>query len=350
MIRPVLLFLIPALFLFFACGSSAKSGVEADARAGRMPAWVNSIDSEYPRTQYVAATGFASSRAMAEENALAALASFFGQSIQVERNAISAYRQAVVNGVTDGWIDTVEMNSVIKTSALMENLLGAEIKEVWFDSRDTYYAAAVMEKARSARIYNELLRANLNIIKNLVTMTSAEKNTLNGVIRYRFAAVIADINVPYGNIVRLLDALPPDGITGGNYYRLEAQNIIRAIPVSITVTGDRRDRIFGAFAKCFTDLGFETNAGGSRYVLNVSVTMSPVDLPSNPNYFTRIELAANLADKNLGLVLLPWNLNSREGHVTQAEAENRAVAAAERSINDEFGSLLSDYLSQLIPR
>ena len=349
--RAGFLLLFSVLFLFFACvGITRTVGIDADVRTGRAPAWVNSVDSVYSRSRYAAATGFASSRAKAEENALAALTSFFGQSVQVERNAASAYRQAVVNGVTDGWIDTAEMSSVIKTSASQDNLMGAEIKEVWFDSRDTYYAVAVMEKARSAGIYNELILANLNIIKNLVTMTPGEKNSLEGVIRYRFAAAVADVNVSYINMVRLLDAAPPDGIVSGGEYRLEARNIARTIPIGITVTYDRQGRLFGAFAKCFTDMGFDTNTGNSRYVLNVNAAVSPLNLPNNPNYFSRIEIAANLTDTRDGLVLLPYNFNAREGHITQAEAENRAVAAAVRDINDVFAAAFSDYLSQLMPR
>jgi len=349
--KTVFLVLFPALFLFFACaGVTQKSGVDADVRTGRAPAWVNSVDAVYSRSQYAAATGFASSRAKAEENALAALTAFFGQSVQVEKSAASAYRQAVVNGVTDGWIDTAEMSSVVKTQAAQDNLMGAEIKEVWFDSRDTYYAVAVMEKARSARIYNELILANLNIIKNLTAMTPDEKRSLEGVIRYRFAAAAADVNISYRNIVRLLDFTPPEGIASGDEYRLEARNIARTIPVGIMLTYDRQGRIFGAFAKCFTDMGFETNTGNSRYVLNINAAVTPIDLPDNPNYFSRIEVAANLTDTSAGLVLLPYIFNAREGHVTQAEAENRAVAAAQRDINDVFSAALSDYLSQLMPR
>ena len=343
--------LLAALFLFLSCaGVTRNPGVGAGVSAGRAPAWVTSVDSVFSKSRYVAATGYASSRAMAEKNALAALASFFGQSIQVDTKAAVAYRQAVVNGAAESWIDAAQMSSVVKTQAAQDNFLGAEIKEVWFDSRDTYYAVAVMEKARSAGLYNELIMANLNIIKNLLAMTPNEKNSLEGVIRYRFAAAAADVNVSCANMVRLLDHSAPDGIVSGDEYRLEARNIAKSIPIGIAVTYDRQGRLFGAFAKCFTDLGFDANTGNSRYVLNVNSSVSPVDLPDNPNYFSRIEIAANLTDTNAGLVLLPYTFNAREGHVTQAEAENRAIAAAQRDINETFLDELSDYLSRLMPR
>ncbi|MDR1837398.1 MAG: LPP20 family lipoprotein [Treponema sp.] len=350
MMKRNVFYLFPLFLIFSFCGSSPSSNNAQGARTGSMPDWVNSVDSVFGRSQYVAAVGYADNRAEAERNALAGLTAFFGQSVQVDRTAVSAYHQAVTNGVTDSWIDTVDMRSIIKTSASMDNLMGAEIKEVWFDSRDMYYAVAVMEKAKCALLYNELILTNLNIIKNLVTIIPSEKNSLDGVIRYRFAAAAADINVSYSNIVRLLDGVPPEGIISGDGYSLEARNIARAVPVGITVTNDRQGRIFGAFDKCFSDLGFESGGGNSRYVLIVNAALTPVDLPANPAIFSRIELSANLTDTNLGLVLLPFNFTAREGHVSLAEAENRCITAAEHSINEEYRELLSAYLSRLMPK
>jgi hypothetical protein len=320
-----------------------------------MPAWVIDVDSVYSRTQYVAATGFGRDRMTAEGNALAALISFFGQTVHVERTAVSFYQQAIVNGIMDGWIDTAEMRSNIRTTAIADNLMGVEIKEVWFDSVDTYYAVAVMEKARAVQIYSDLIQANLNIIDNLTIMTTDEINSMEGVIRYRFAAVVADINAYYRNIVLLSGGVVPDAIFDGDYYRLLALNVIRTIPVNITVTNDRNGRIFGAFAKSFTDWGFEaadaqTDIANYRYALNAYVTLSPVTLPGNPNFFSRVELAVTLVDTRENRVLLPYNFNNREGHLSQTEADNRAIAAAERNINAEFAALLSGYLSNLLPK
>lgn len=351
MIKKTEIILLMLLFVFFSCGGSPSArSVNEGIRAGGAPAWIQSVDSVFNRDLYAAAAGFAPNRAMAEANALAALTAFFGQTVQVDRSAASSYQQAIINGVMDGWIDTAEMRTSVRTSAVMENLMGAEIREVWFDARDTYYAVAVMEKAKAIQIYNELLHANLNIINNLVSMTPNERNSLDGVIRYRFAAIVADINTPYSNIVRLLGGVPPSNIRNGDYYRLEAQNIIRTIPIGIRVTNDRNGRIFGAFAKIFTDLGFETTVNNSRYMLDVNLVLTEVDLPANPNVFSRIEISANLADTMLGVVLLPYNFNSREGHTSLANAENRAIAAAERSISEEFSVLFSNYLTRLHPR
>jgi hypothetical protein len=58
---------------------------------------------------------------------------------------------------------------------------------------------------------------------------------------------------------------------------------------------------------------------------------------------------ANLVDTGSGNILLPYNINGREGHATVSEAENRAILGAERKINEAYGKILSDYLSALLP-
>jgi hypothetical protein len=314
------------------------------------PAWVDSVDSAFNRSQYIAASGAASNRDMAEKNALANLTAIFGQSIKADQTIVNTYQEAVKNGVTAGWTDNIAMQNTIKTSSSMDTLVGAEIKEVWYDSKGTYFAVAVMEKARTAQLYNEMIKANQNVIDNLVNMSQMEKNSLEGYSRYQFAAIVADVNNTYGNVLQVIGSPLPAGLIKGDNYRLEAQNITKAIPVGITVKNDKAGRIQGAFAKAFSDIGFRTGGINSRYNLNVDITVSPVEYPNNPNKYARIELGANFIDTSDKSVLLPYNFNSREGHSSVSEAENRAYMSAERKINEEYKNLLLEYMSHLLPK
>ena len=339
------------LLCLLLCSSLFALGAQPAVNHSRTkPAWVNSVNSVYNSSSYVAAVGNASSRDMAEKNALANLTAIFGQSIKMDQTITNTYQEAVKKGVTSSWTDNTAMQNTINITASMDTLIGAEVKEVWFDSKSVYYAVAVMEKAKTIQIYNDLINANQNMIDNLINIKDSEKNTLEGFARYQFAAAAADINVTYGNVLRVIGFPVPAGITNGDNYRLEAQNITKAIPVGIVVKNDKSGRIQGAFAKAFSDIGFRSGGNNSRYILNVDITVSPVDLPANNNKFARIELSANLTDTSVKSVLLPYNFSSREGHVTAAEAENRAYMAAERKINEEYKNLLSDYLNQLLPK
>jgi len=328
--------------------SSAKQ--ETVLNTGKnQPAWVNSVYSVYNRNQYVAASGGASSREMAEKSALSNLITIFGQSVYADQTVTNAYREVVKNGKTSGYTDSTDIDNTIRTAASMDSLVGAEIREVWYDSKSEYYAVAVMEKTKTAQLYSEMIRANQNLIKNLINMSQAEKNSMEGYSRYQFAAAVADINISYGNLLRVIGATPPGELKKGDDYRLEAVDIAKAIPIGLKVQNDKSERIGGAFAKAVSDLKFRSGGANSRYVLDVNIVTSPVDLPNQQNKFTRIELRANLMDTSSGTVLLPYNYNTREGHVSQSEADNRAYTAAEKKIKDDYANIFNNYISQLIP-
>ena len=187
------------------------------------------------------------------------------------------------------------------------------------------------------------------MIDNLINIPAGQKNTIEGYMRYQFAGTVADINVSYVNLLRLIDATPP-AQKPGNDYRLEAQEIVKTIPISITVKNDKAGSIQGAFAKCLNELGFRSGGTNSRYVLQVDVTVSPVDLPGNKNKFARIEISANFMDSSVKSVLLPFNYNTREGHLTETEAVNIAYRKAGEYIEAEYKGVLSNYLSQILPK
>ena len=305
-------FLFSLLVLIFSCASSPNNSEK--------PIWVDSIDSAFSRSYFVAAVGHSSDREMAEKNAFANLASYFGQSIQSDQTIINTYQEAVKNGISAGWVDNIALRNIITTSASMDTLVGAEIREVWHDTKgNVFYAVAVMEKAKIIKLYTDMILANLDMIKNLTSMNQAEKISLEGISRYQFAATVADINISYANLLRLLGAASPNGVRRGDEYRLEAQNIARTIPVNVVVSNDRANKIQSAFAKVFSDLGFKSSTNNSRYMLRVIVTLSQVEFPNNPHRFVQMELSSNLIDTSNKEILLPYGFNNREGHTTLQE-------------------------------
>ena len=339
--------LIPLLLVF---SYALSTGCASSPNNSGKPEWVDNVNSVYNKSHYVAAVGYAADRETAEKNALANLAAFFGQSIKADQTIANTYYEAARNGVSTGWIDTIAMRNVITTSVSMDTLIGAEIREVWHDTKNNvFYAVAVMERAQTIQLYTDMIRANLEMINNLTGMNQAERTALEGVSRYQFAGAAADINIAYANLLKLLNAPVPGGIKSGDEYRLEARNISRAIAIDVIVSNDRENRLHSAFAKVFTGLGFVTGGRNSRYALRVTAGLSPVDFPNNPNTFVLMELNASLTDTGAKEVLLPFGFTIREGHTTAAGAENRVFISAEKKIEEEFSVALNAYLSRLLP-
>jgi hypothetical protein len=286
---------------------------------------------------------------MAERRALAALTAIFGQSIQSEARSTVVYSEALINGDIKSASGNNDFINLIKTSVEMDSLVGAEIKDRWFDGKSAYYAVAVMERAKTAALYTDLIASNVRIINDLTVIPEGEKNTLEGIRQFHLAALVADANTTFLNVLRVLgngSAGIPGDLKTGKDYRLEADNIAKNIPIAVVVENDRQDRIRGAFMEALARAGLRSGGANSPYRLKAQVIMTPVDLPNNQNKFIRYVIDANLEDSRTGDVLLPYMVDGREGHLSIPEAENRAVRSAETKIRENYGPVLDAYLSR----
>jgi hypothetical protein len=329
-------------------GSAAASG-SAGLNADRArPVWVDSPDVVYNRNAYVAAVGSAGTRDQAEKNALTALSSIYRLSLKADQMITNSYQEMVKNGQTSDWYEGVSLEESIRTSTAMD-LVGAEIRDVWSDG-SLVYAVAVMENAQTSRLYTQMIQDNQRIIDTLTDIPPARRNNMDSLARFQFAITLAEANKVFANVLSVIGAPVPPGMGQREDYRLAVADIVRAIPVSVTVEGDRENRIRSAFAAALTEAGFRTGGTGTAYQLQARLSFSEVQLPNQPNKFVRYTLDGNFVDRSGGEILFPYNVNGREGHLSISEAEARAVRAAEARIKDDYAKTLSSFLSQLIPK
>jgi len=347
-----LLSLFGFTLLFSTCTSTdttggVTSGLRNTSGTRTEISWIHDPYTKYDRQANVAAVGSANSREMAEKSALGNLVAIFGQNIQVDEKVSSSYQEAVKKGITANWSGNTTVDTAITTSTGMASLIGVEILDRWDDGIN-FYASAVLNKAKAMQLYSDMVKSNQAMIENLINIPPEEKNTLNGVARYQFAATVAEITASYVYLLSVIGGTVP-AFKRGDDYRLEAADINKAIPVGLSVHNDKSGRIQGAFAKALSDLGFTNGGSNPLYLLDVYITAAPAVIANNTFKFTRIELKADLKETKTGIVLLPYDFNSREGHTSQEEADNRAYAYAEQKINNEYSSLLKSYLSALLP-
>ena len=114
--------------------------------------------------------------------------------------------------------------------------------------------------------------------------------------------------------------------------------------IGFSVNEDRSGIIQNAFTSALSAAGFKIVSNNAEYLLNVNITLTPLAFSNISNAFVRIELTANLIDNN-GRVLLPYAFSSREGHVNQTSAEERAFHNAVIKINAEYRNLLNDIIA-----
>ncbi|MFP3042893.1 LPP20 family lipoprotein [Treponema primitia] len=330
-------------------GVDAVTAVSRSSTDGQ-PAWLTATDSVFSRDSFVTGVGTGNNRNLAEKNALTALSSVFRNSLQADETITNSYQEMVRSGSTAVWTENTSVENAIKTSTSME-LIGAEIREVWNDTKTNYYyAVAVMEIPKTARVYTQMIQDNQQILSNLLDIPADDRNSLDSLARYQFAITLAEVNQVFANVLSVIGSPVPAGIKRPEEYRTETANIMKSIPVSVIVENDRGNRIRDAFSSVLSAAGFKTGGNNTRYQLQAKFSLSEVQLPNQTIKFSRYVVDGNFVDTSTGAILFPYNINNREGHTTQSEADNRALAAAERKIKEDYSGTLTAYLSQLLPK
>ena len=332
------------------CASAPVATARKNPAAAKEPAWVMSPREAFPEAQYVAASASGSSKEAAERSALGALVAIFGQSVKGDTTVSYRYSEALKSGAIVMSEDQA-IDSAVQTSYDLDTVVGAEIKETWFDGKSTTWAVAVMDKGKGTILYADLIEKNEAAIAKLVDIPADEKNTLDAYARLDLAATIAETNGRFLNVLSVLSpaaaAAKRGSMRSAEDLKVECVKLAQTIPVSVSVAGDSEGRIQAAFSGVLSQSGFKTGGKNSRYELAVKISMSPVTLGDNPNKFVRYVVDASLTDTKTGNVLLPYSTSGREGHTTVPEAENRAIRAAEKKIKDDYLAKFGDFLAQL---
>ncbi|MDR2481235.1 MAG: LPP20 family lipoprotein [Spirochaetaceae bacterium] len=307
------------------------------------PNWINNSGSAYRKEFYLSAVGYGKNPMQAEQNALGNLIAVFGQTVQSSVQAVETYKRDVESGAIT-ISNSVSAEQAVKSSSTMDALFGAEIGDRWDDGK-TFYAVAVMDKAKCRQIYSDLFNANTKLIKTVLG-SSQNKTSIETVARYYYASKLDAVNAVFKTILTVLGANGFNTETTGGGYKFAAWETAQNIPINIVVSGDNTGKIKSAFIAALAKEGFKTGDSSARYTLRVKFSLETVDL-QNINKWARYAIDAQLTDNNSGLVLQTFTENGREGHINQTEANNRAVLGAAEKIKDEYPASLEDYFSGL---
>jgi hypothetical protein len=118
--------------------------------------------------------------------------------------------------------------------------------------------------------------------------------------------------------------------------------------IDVQVSGDDGDRLARALSGFFTRQGFRAGPGG-EYTLDGAYTLEPVDVKNDRGYvYFRYVFQAVIQD-GAGKEVLAFAANGREGHLSEAEARQRALRAVESGITSgDFARRFDEHLTSLL--
>ena len=341
-------------FLFLAAMLVSCSGTPKAAEKAA-PLWVTDAAKAYPNSEWLCVVEHEQDEKTAENAAVTRLAQVFRVDLNSVTSANRQLAEAIGNVRGKTTVATSQSSDIAQelvSTSVVSGLIGLQV-ESWTNSRDgRAYANARMNRKECSARYSAMIRENEKVIDQLKTEAERYPETFEAFQMLNLAHSVALVT---DNLHSMLTVLDTSAISRrpsyGNAEAVKslAQNAGRAIIVTVKVNGDNADRIAKAFSESLNSRGFRTDAGGiNPYALDASFEMEDVDLGNPRNKFVRYVLNCSLKNRE-GVEILSCSENGREGHLTESEARQRAIRAAESSISSTgFASNFDAFLASLL--
>ncbi len=316
----------------------------------KMPDWIILPSSVYPSETYMNGTGSGKDRETAELEAVRNLSSVFGQTIKSASVASKKMEQALSDGKVS-FSSSGNLQQNITSQIESENLIGIEIAEYFYSSSEKkWYAIAVLDREKTAAVYQELIKKNDVVVRQSVREAEKNPGSFYGYSEVTFALDIASEN---DRLLKNLSVIDSDkGIAVGkeivsvqsvqNSQKKFAGNIV----IYVNVNGDSDNKIKSAFQSVFAKYGFKTSPlKKEKYGLDGKYS-SEISKIGKITYCV-YTLDLDFSDQQESESLFAINLKGREGAPSELDAKNRTYRVLERNIEAEFSKNFDSYMNGL---
>jgi hypothetical protein len=333
------------------------------AQSAAPPTWVSEKNMAYPESEWLSVVESNPSREQALATASSSLARVFKVDIKSMTSAMQSFSETVSGGKS-----SLTQNSAIKeqvdSTTNVNGLMGVKNDE-WTAPNGMVFVCARMNRRDGSATYSSIITQNDKTIQTLMEDAETAGATFGAYQSLNFAYSLATMTDNYMNILSVLDSAKRQSIklsygNAANVRRLAmaASNAI-VINLDVTVTMPKdlaslqildAERIAKPFQQIFTKRRFKTTVGDSSAPssLIVDFTQDKVDLPGNPNKFTRYIIKATLMDE-WGDEIMSFQDDKRSGHTSLSEAAQRSMRDAEAAITgDGFAKAFDAYLASLL--
>ncbi|GMO23966.1 MAG: hypothetical protein Ta2B_03300 [Termitinemataceae bacterium] len=346
--------LAATLLIAVLCGT----GCATKSTKSSVPLWLTDPKSVYTESAWVVAVESSASKQQAQSAALGSLATMF----TVDVNSVKTAQESI-SSENNKYSNSASIKTQTDTNSNVLGLMGVQYDTYKHDS--AWYALARMNRKEGSRIYSAIIKENDNSIKTLLKQASDHPKTFTAYEALGYAYNIAILTDNYMNILSVLDADSRDALklSYGNATAVHTRAVKTASEIVIDIRGELTmgadlasqpsdsGRIAKAFAQVFSKRNFKTTTNGKEnlpYILTFDLRIDKADLPGNQNKFARYTLKTALNDEK-GEEILSSTVTDRSGHLSMAEAVQRAIRDAELVITETgFAAEFDEYLASLL--
>ena len=316
---------------------------------GERPDWVDGIGSQYPDDKYLTAVGYAVERNAAEDRARAEIAKIFYSDIRSSNQIYQEILEATAGGKTSS-TESVNFEEITRVST-EKVLSGIRIGQVYEEIKNDqqFYALAVLDRLQTQRILESKIWELDRDIDGLYNQALDQKDRLTQV-RYLQRTIQKHIlRQAYNTELRIVSVSGRSISPTVSFTEIKSRLsdvLLRDFFVALTVEGVRANDIKRSLAEALNQKGFSISEdiGKANVLARGTVEIKPMDQGTAEWKFVRWQAFFDLVDRRGGAIFGSVRKSGKTGHLTLAEAEERAVRKMRKSLTEEISSSLADYI------
>ena len=255
----------------------AQKGVPAQ-KGDQKPQWINRPYAFYPQQKYIVGVGSGDTREAAEKNAIAQIAKVFQSNIQVDETLI----ESVLENSKGHKSELKASSEIYNRTRINSNqqLKNVKIERAYFSESDgLYYVLASMDRAETARLYEQDFNENDHLMAQYFKQAQAENTKLHKLADLNKAFALSEINRLINEQYKVLTSghsltpsVPKNELDLAlRRAREEISVQLQAQPSTLPEVGDYIKELVGK-------IGFNISAKNADFILKYQLKISKTSL------------------------------------------------------------------------
>ena len=311
---------------FFSCATNSTLTKK------KAPDWVSKNEHEYSKNN-LCAVGIARSLDEANSVAISNIGKIINQKIESETTFVNS-ESLSKTGTAE---TSSSINQIIKTSALVDSLVGVEIAENWKDKDNNYYSLAILDKTKTYLYYSEKINQNEKEIKEACNLVSSDEDKFLIYGKLQNTKRLAQENETYLDIIYAVNKASYTVTSKSVTTVAKIENILNNFSktVSIKIFDDEKNpRIQNFFYDYFSGKGFSVNSQKPDYILDYDINIENTN--SDLLFYARYAFNENLKSINSDSVIYSFSTSERIAHKSYEEANQKAIISLEKKLTKAF--------------
>lgn len=324
------------------------------------PAWIDGVSPDYPAAQYLTGVGQGDNRAVAEDQAYAALARIFKAEVSAQSKDWESYLVVEQRGHSrDERRLTLDNLTQVSTDKVLENV---KVVDRWYDPRKgLHYALAGMHRPQAETAFMERIAELDQSVQSDVEEAHRSTDKLTKVRGLRRAARNLVLRETYNADLRVIR---PSGQGIAAAYRV--QELTRELEdflssnfvLAVTITGDQVEPVQRALVEGLIKEGLQvssqpagveqpTGAGAHpapELLVRGMVRVWPIDVRDPQFTYVRWCSDFEVVDVTTQRVVGALSKGGKEGHLSEREATARVVRVMQQDMSAEVAKAIAAHV------